>query len=250
MSAAISVQSWLDHIDPLPYTESTWNGETNSQLEKRKRTHDGSLRPRRPSWRPAPLSALNSNIMPLPNGQKHSQLPISYDKHQPGGTSASILSTPQDRRKRQRKRSDVQEGGSSIEIYEDEGNTRIRAATSNPADETPRPQKRPTLDMSIGTMLPYTQTRQELSPSSPSRASASDAPSSTRSRSPIKKTVDLQLAEVPTHFRDLDGRLAERLGGVLNFRYKRLAEINRGGSIIPRQLRVHQPLSSRDCAFH
>ena len=130
-------------------------------------------------------------MTPFSNSQQPSQPPASYDEHQSGDIGASILSTPQDKlpkRKRQRKRSDLQEGGSIIKMYENEGNITTYEATAAPADETPRPQKRLTFDVSFDAMVPYIQNRPEFSPS-PSRASASDAPSSVRSHSFVKKAV-------------------------------------------------------------
>lgn len=70
--------------------------------------------------------------------------------------------------------------------------------------------------------------------SSPSRSSLS---SSARSTSPTKQLADLRMAERPTLYKTLNGKVARKAGGVLA-KYPDLVAVSRGKAVIPRSLKV------------
>jgi len=75
----------------------------------------------------------------------------------------------------------------------------------------------------------------------PSRGSSKTS-STNRSSRPIKDFEDLSLADRPTEYEDLDGKVAQRLKGILS-KYERLRDTSIGMNFIPRTLEVCKALT-------
>lgn len=252
MSEQGSVQSWLGSIDSKPYIDSQSHGGDPINARKRKRAPDQYQNgdqdpPRRSIRRRKALTETSGNVMPRSNKQEdifahsnsHQDLPPSSSKHQLLATTRAAPSTPKNlvAQQRQQRRAKTQEQGGLDGVKEEGTHAHVRDDDAALEEETPRPLQHLVLGSGYAVSLPHPEANDGASQSSHSRASTNDAASSTRSRSPVKKPVDLLLAEVPTNFCDLDGGVAKQQGGVLD-RYGRLAEINRGGRVIPGHLRV------------
>jgi len=108
-------------------------------------------------------------------------------------------------------------------------------------EQTPRPQASHTFSLDGSTALPPPAYNNDAAKAPSDEDSLSSRRpserSSMRSTSPVKKFADMWMADRPTNYENLDGHVAERLGGVLKG-YERLREISMGISVIPSSLKV------------
>jgi len=249
MSDHGSVLSWLENIqNPIAIRQDQYPyADRGTTAGKRKRSPEEDLSSRHASPRLRALAETSGNIMPNGNMEdseddlastQHPQVSPAY-KRQPRTTP----SYPSTTRSRPRAGQDLQSLQSQragenqkAEIFQKAMGRNEERDAQNKADLGEATPGGLYFGKAFAPMLPRPQTR-DMSISSPTHGSANEDLSSTRSRSPVKKMVDLSFAKRPTKYRDLDGRVAQNLGGVLD-KYARLVKISRGEEVIPLQLKV------------
>lgn len=242
MSDGGSILTWLESIP----SEQQQNEVHNKR--KRKRALQQHGHDFRPSCLP-PLAEINTNRMPQSPEDRHARAERETQKSLPASPSKQRNArakargppiTPQKKpvtRRGQPEQAQIRGKEVAAEMEQEEPDQSTQEDEMDLEEPTPRARSRATLAAGHVPRLPYPDTRLEASVSSPSRKSTNDEASSTRSRSPVKRMADLLMADRPTKLCDLDGAVAERLGGVMD-RYERLVEISRGHQVVPAHLRV------------
>ena len=242
MSARCSVLTWLEAVP----SEQQHNEDYNKR--KRKRDHQQYGHDFRPRCL-RPLAEISGNLMPRSLEDRHDHaeretqksLSASPTKQRSARAKARGLPiTPQKKpvtRRGQPVQAQVREKEAAAGVEQEEPEHGMQEDETDLEEPTPKAKSQSTLASSYIPRLPYPDTRLEASVSPPSPKSTNDEASSTRSRSPVKRMADLLMADRPTKLCDLDGAVAERLGGVMD-RYERLVEISRGQQVVPVHLRV------------
>lgn len=112
-------------------------------------------------------------------------------------------------------------------------------------DTTPRPHGSKSLTLlerNSATMIPPPVYNPPPSNAPTSTYDSENSASSTRSRSPVKDFADLRMADIPTVYLGLSGKVAEETGGILR-KYRCLRKASLGIGVIPHTLQVRRPLS-------
>ena len=244
MSDRCSVLTWLESIS---------SGQQHSdehQKSKRKRKRKGDLQHGR-NVRPRsvrPLVEISGNLMPQPPEDRYhrveneTQQSLPTSPTQQRNTRAKVRGLPVTPPKKpatrhgQRVQAQIQEEEATAKAQAEPGHS-IQKDETDLEEPTPKARSQSSLNSGRVPRLPYPDTRRKVSESSLSRESTNDEASTTRSRSPVKRMADLLMADRPTKLCDLDGAVAERLGGFMD-RYERLVEISRGQQVIPVHLKV------------